>query len=239
MELKLRVESGKNAGQEIKISSPQFIIGRGDGCHLKAGSDMISRQHCMLLVADSYAAVRDLGSKNGTMLNGEVIHNSESPLKSGDTLRIGPLEFRVVLNAGLTGKKLPAVQNVREAVARSSQGISNSADDIASWLMDGPALPTKAAATDTQQMRLSDTEEIDLKGGEAASSKTTVIHIPALQVGDASAPGIDQSPSGVKRDIVGGPKKLPSKLPPAGAPSAANTRQAAADMIDRLRKRKS
>ena len=200
MELKLRVETGKNAGQEIRISAAEFLIGRGDGCHLRAGSDMISRQHCMLIVGDSYAGLRDLGSKNGTIVNGEAVHSREVQLRAGDKLRIGPLEFSVVLNAGLTGKKLPAVHNVREAVARSTQGAANTADDIAGWLMEGDVASSKAASTDTQQMRMSDTEEIDIKGAgssindASASSKTTIFHSASKPAGDGADDSAEPAP---------------------------------------------
>ena len=113
MDMKLRVDSGKNAGQEIRIPGKKFIIGRGDDCQLRAGSDMVSRHHCQLVVEDSYAAVRDLGSKNGTFVNGEQI-SGEVQLKPGDKLKVGPLEFEIVLAAGLTGKKHPPVKGVRQ-----------------------------------------------------------------------------------------------------------------------------
>src|ERR1700677_2094357 len=98
MEMKLRVDSGKNAGQEVRVPGKKFLIGRGDDCHLRSASDMVSRHHCELTVDDSYAAVRDLGSKNGTFVNDEQI-TGEVKLKPGDKLKVGPLQFEVVLTA--------------------------------------------------------------------------------------------------------------------------------------------
>ena len=117
MDMKLRVAYGKHIGQEIRVPGRSFVIGRGDECQLRAGSDMISRRHCELTVEDSRTSVVDLGSKNGTYVN-DVLIAGNVELKSGDKLRLGPLQFEVILTAGLTGKKLPPVQGVKD-VARA------------------------------------------------------------------------------------------------------------------------
>jgi predicted component of type VI protein secretion system len=245
MELKLKVETGKHAGEEIRIVVRQFLIGRDDDCHLRGTSEMISRRHCMLIVRDSYAGLRDLDSRNGTLVNGEVVKNREVELRSGDKLCIGPLHFSVTLNAGLTGKKFPAVHGVREAAARSIQGAASTADDIAGWLMESEAKPSKPIAGDTQQMRLSETEAIDLKatGSSAHDSRgpgSTTVSLPAQRTpAETQTEDADENPSKAKQNVVSGPKKLPTKQASTGPHSAAaNTRQAAADMIEKMRKRK-
>ena len=228
MEVKLRVDAGKHAGHEIRIPGKSFVIGRGEECQLRAGSDMVSRRHCELVVADSYAAVRDLGSKNGTLVNGEQI-TGEVQLKTGDKLKVGPLEFVVFLVAGLTGKKHPPVHGVREAAVRSAAATSHTDDDIARWLTEGNPTPAakNSSTTDTQQVRLSDTEEIQL--GATSEAPT------------AAAAATEPGPQDNKRTIFGGggPKKVFGKLPPV-APTAApkDSREAAAEMIDKLRKRR-
>ncbi len=70
MELKLKIVQGKNAGQEVAITGQKFLIGRAEDCHMRPGSDMISRHHCAIVVDQSFVAVRDFGSKNGTYVNG-------------------------------------------------------------------------------------------------------------------------------------------------------------------------
>lgn len=243
MDMKLKVESGKHAGQEIRVTTRQFVIGRDDDCQLRATSEMISRRHCLLIVRDSYAGVRDLDSRNGTLVNGELVQNREVELRSGDKLCVGPLQFSVILNAGLTGKKLPAVHGVREAAARSIHSAPSTADDIAGWLMESAPAPPKAAA-DTQRVRLGETEVIDVAAAAGSDSAAANPHgggaittsMPAQTVSNAS-PAEGSGKNLGKPNPVSGPKKLPSKLPPSGAP-AANTRQAAADMIDKMRRRR-
>ncbi len=235
MDMKLRVDSGKNVGQEIRIPGKIFIIGRGDDCQLRAGSDMISRHHCQLMVEDSYAAVRDLGSKNGTFVNGEQI-SGEVQLKPGDKLKVGPLEFEIILAAGLTGKKHPPVHGVREAAARSANSATHTEDDIAQWLMDDHSKPSPAAATqDTKQVRLTtDTEEIRAMGA------------PSPKPNPAAKPAPAQADSGeheAKRTVFGSaakPQKVYGKLPTndPSADAAKDSREAATRMIEQLRKKR-
>jgi len=49
MQVFLKIIGGKNDGREIKISVPEFVIGRGDTAHLKPSSDLVSRRHCSRL----------------------------------------------------------------------------------------------------------------------------------------------------------------------------------------------
>src|SRR5690606_34827618 len=106
-------------------------------CNLRAGSDAISRHHCLILrTADGYT-VRDLGSRNGTYVNGERI-TEETELKQNDTLRVGPLEFRCEMSIDIDRSKKPKVKDVAEAVARTSAKSADedlSEDDISRWLL--------------------------------------------------------------------------------------------------------
>jgi len=91
----LKVVGGKQEGKIIPLSSNRFLIGREQDCHLRPGSDSVSRHHCAITIDDYSVMVRDLGSSNGTWLNGNRligVHQA-SP---GDILRIGNLEFELV-----------------------------------------------------------------------------------------------------------------------------------------------
>ena len=65
-------------------------------CPEAAESDAISRQHCAVFLRDDHVAVKDLGSRNGTFLNGEAL-TQEERLATGDELRVGPLQFEVIV----------------------------------------------------------------------------------------------------------------------------------------------
>jgi hypothetical protein len=61
--------------REIAIYEPVFIIGRSaeQGCHLVIDEPFISPRHCAIHIKDGVFAVRDLGGKNGTFVNGERV----------------------------------------------------------------------------------------------------------------------------------------------------------------------
>jgi pSer/pThr/pTyr-binding forkhead associated (FHA) protein len=102
MNVRLKVLSGGSAGKEVKLQEGEFFIGRGDGCHLRPKSDAISRKHCVLLVDDKHVLVRDLQSRNGTLVNGEKIEGDRE-LRRGDRLTVGPLEFEVMVQSARAG----------------------------------------------------------------------------------------------------------------------------------------
>lgn len=61
--------------QEIPVDMPQYVIGRkaGDGINLAIDAPFISPRHCMITFRNNRFLIRDLGSKNGTFVNGERI----------------------------------------------------------------------------------------------------------------------------------------------------------------------
>src|SRR5688572_2538145 len=101
MEVQLKVLVGNNVGQVLKVPGPKFFVGRAEDCHLRPGSDLVSRHHCVLMLEGSTLVLRDFGSKNGTYVNGERV-TSELNLQHGDQVKIGPLEFEVQMAESIT-----------------------------------------------------------------------------------------------------------------------------------------
>jgi pSer/pThr/pTyr-binding forkhead associated (FHA) protein len=103
MTLKLLVIQGRPSGKNLVFPSGDYFIGRGPECHVRPESDWVSRQHCMLRVTGEGAFVRDLGSRNGTLVNGSLVLG-ERLLDEGDHLQVGPLVFEVHLEEEVVEK---------------------------------------------------------------------------------------------------------------------------------------
>jgi len=97
MNLRLLVVHGKPAGKSLFFGPGDYYLGRGQECHVRFNSDWVSRQHCLLRVTADQASVRDLGSRNGTLVNGQLV-GQERFLNQDDQIQIGPVVFEVHLD---------------------------------------------------------------------------------------------------------------------------------------------
>ena len=83
----LVVLAGSNLGEMHKIEGPESVVGRAMSAQLRLNDDGISRRHCRVLSIGGRVIIEDLGSANGTLVNGEMIQHQE--LKEGDKIRLG------------------------------------------------------------------------------------------------------------------------------------------------------
>jgi predicted component of type VI protein secretion system len=98
MVTKLVVASGKSAGRSIAIKRSKLLIGRAEECDVRPLSDEVSRRHAAVIVGPADVWVEDLGSRNGTFVNGSRIE-AKTKLADGDLIRVGSLELRVSVAA--------------------------------------------------------------------------------------------------------------------------------------------
>lgn len=228
MLVRLKVTHGPSAGKEIKIVQTPFVIGRQDDCQLRPKSDAISRRHCELVIVDSQLIARDLGSKNGTYVNGDRIVG-DRVLRFGDHLKVGPLEFEVAIEVGITGEKRPKVTGVKDVALRSGDSSFGEAD-VSSWL-DEPSGVEKARPTadaETRQFKLEKTDRLELTAG-GGQEATRVDDKPVdgdKKAADPLSPAA-QKLEELKRQEVG-------KLQPKAETTTANSREAAADALKKF-----
>lgn len=231
MQVKLRVIQGPSAGKEFKLPVDNFLIGRGDGCHLKPKSDMVSRKHCALTVRDSKLFIEEFGSKNGTYVNGERIEGSVE-LKMGDEIRVGPLEFLVLIDHTLGAVKRSKVSSVQEAASRVAKS-SSQGNDVASWLEEADE-EEKAQRLDnpeTRQFRIDETQTVTAE---------------ELNAEDAEAKDEESTDSKTKSGVLGifggskskKPKKEYGKLPPRASDKPVDTQSAANSAIKKMFERR-
>jgi predicted component of type VI protein secretion system len=221
MDVILKVIEGAKVGAKVAIKKPEFLIGRSKECHLCAGSSAVSRQHCAILRGENRVTVKDLGSRNGTLVNGAKIEG-EVELASGDEITVGPLKFMLTISAGIANEKKPQVKSVAQAVERVAAAPPNdtSVDDISKWLN----LPDASALNETQTIRIDDTNAAHLSRVLEAETAALDAQQVESKADDAAEASDVKSAAPAKRE----PGKLP-KMPTG--PSSANSRDAAAEAL--------
>ncbi len=90
----LQVVRGRSATTTLKLADGVTSLGRHDDCVIRIKSSQVSRRHCELLDVGGKLTVRDLGSSNGTFINGKRITGQQT-LKVGDELTVGAVTLRV------------------------------------------------------------------------------------------------------------------------------------------------
>lgn len=232
MQVKLRVLSGSHEGKEIVVGSNQFLIGRSDVCQLRPKSESVSRKHCVMVVRDGRVLIQDLKSRNGTFINDKRLPTDKAKVaQPGDHLRVGKLEFEVVIEHGLQGTKKPEVSDVSDAAERTVEaGSSESrfeAVDVGDWLDEADQIDRarKLSDPDTRQFQL----ESSTQSGQHDSKDTDSTE---LSVDDADSSDTASEKPAAKRPDK---KKEPGKLP-AGLKKALqdNSRDAADDALKRF-----
>jgi len=134
MKVQLVVVRGKPEGKVIPLVGPSFKIGRGETCHLRPNSEQVSREHAEFTISGGAVVVRDLGSRNGTLVNGKALTAEACRLKDRDLVQVGPLTFAVaILDAPATVAK--AAGSPMAPKPASPDDVSGA--DIDSWLV-GP-----------------------------------------------------------------------------------------------------
>src|SRR5262245_47567386 len=109
MVIRLRLVQGRPQGQQLLFERGEYLFGRGAECHVRPNSEWVSREHCLLRVTPEAALLRDLGSRNGTLVNGVRILEEQN-LAHGDLVVVGPLVFQVQFDpAPLPGEVSPQV----------------------------------------------------------------------------------------------------------------------------------
>ncbi len=85
---KFVIEEGPNPGQEVTLTKSEFVIGRQAGVDFVIASSAVSRRHLRIFQQGGQYLVEDLGSSNGTFVNGQRI-SKPTLLQNGDRLQLG------------------------------------------------------------------------------------------------------------------------------------------------------
>jgi hypothetical protein len=113
----LRFISGKYQGGEFPIvPEKQIVVGRSSDLDMVLVEDMVSRKHAKIAMQSDQIWIEDLGSTNGTFVNGEKIKRAR--LKEGDRVLIGTSILKLIASDGQSENPDPKVQLESVAAAR-------------------------------------------------------------------------------------------------------------------------
>ena len=106
----LTMTRGPDPGSRFEIGAAPVTIGRQDQCDVQVKGTWVSRQHTRIAWSGTAYVVEDLGSTNGTYVNGQRVDGPRA-LKSGDLLQLGTkveLAFEASVAAPVHGEPIPA-----------------------------------------------------------------------------------------------------------------------------------
>jgi len=204
MIVKMIVSSGKSAGRAIAIKRNKLLIGRAEECDVRPLSEEVSRRHCSIVVGPGDVWVEDLGSRNGTFVNGKRIEE-KTRVTDGDLVRIGSLELRV---------------SVSDPAARA--GTDN---DVSHWLVGDE--PDAVGGDSTQTMPLETAvPSADDMAPPAPDTPSATGNSDEIATGASSG---DSSQTTL--DALKAARTKPGGLPKDARKKADSSRDAAADAL--------
>lgn len=91
-EVRLEILKGNEAGAQFKITGARVLFGRSSSCDIVITDPSVSRNHAELLKVQDGYIIRDLGSSNGVVINGQRV--TEKQLRHSDIFNIGNHSYR-------------------------------------------------------------------------------------------------------------------------------------------------
>jgi len=87
-----------DGGTPIELAKDLTLVGRGDDCDLRIDHKSVSKRHCVLVKTDGLVLLRDLGSTNGTRVNGQRVRRGS--LLPNDDLSVANFRFTLKFGDG-------------------------------------------------------------------------------------------------------------------------------------------
>lgn len=104
--LELTISSGASRPFECKLREGRYLIGRGQEAQIRLRDVAISERHAMLCVSQTGAELEDVGSSNGTTVNGERLRQGvPQALYDGDTVAVG--SYSIAIKSGAAAPAEP------------------------------------------------------------------------------------------------------------------------------------
>jgi len=114
-------------GNAIDLTRDLTVVGRKEDCDLRLDHKSISKFHCVIVKMENTLILRDLGSTNGTMLNGKKVRRAT--LKNNDCLNIANLPFRIQISNEAAVEKKPNLEGTIQISNREEAIDEKNTDD--------------------------------------------------------------------------------------------------------------
>lgn len=128
---KLVVVGGKLRGEEFELHDGENSLGRSDECDIHFSVKGVSKKHMSVTVTGDAAYLQDLGSSNGTFLNGKII--KRATIKSGDKIALPDSILQVVY------------VEEKKKIIKKRVSDDEEEDEEADFMSDSPPMPESIA----------------------------------------------------------------------------------------------
>jgi len=157
MDVNLILLKKNNSQKAFSLSSGITVIGRRHDCDLRIPLMSVSRRHCQFNRDEGVLKIRDLGSRNGTYLNGKRI--DEAVIQAGDYIEVGPLKFVLQING--EPKDIAEPELAAQVLPQESASTSDSAADDFESFIELDELDSSEGDSDSLLDELDSLDEID------------------------------------------------------------------------------
>jgi hypothetical protein len=127
-----------DGGKPIDVVKDMTLIGRKEECDIRLDHKSVSKMHCVIVKTDGLLLLRDLGSTNGTRVNGQRVRRAA--LLPNDQVTIAGFKFRVAF--GPDNVPVRSAEHTQQLDAREVAGllrpVPRAAGDSS---RNGPAVP--------------------------------------------------------------------------------------------------
>ncbi|ADG67565.1 Forkhead-associated protein [Planctopirus limnophila DSM 3776] len=182
--------------QQIRLR-PETSIGRAPECELRIASSQISRRHCRVLIENDRVYIEDLGSSNGTIVNGVLIAPHERvELSAGDEITIGPAQFQLKMNSANTTPRIPPLGSLLAGALNSLSSTILGGRKEASGESETQAIPVQAVSAQPNSIHIPVVADQESSVTLEPSSLTTTDDLSAQVSGvDESQPALPVIPA--------------------------------------------
>lgn len=143
MEVRFVILSRSGKPSKDKRLPLPVVIGRGEGASLRLTEDSVSRRHCEVIERDGGVVLRDLGSTNGTLLDGTLLaREGEAAVASGAVVQV--VGYRIMIEYGSAGTAVAAPAEADESAERKTVPLAETPASVADE--PEPAPPEAAPA---------------------------------------------------------------------------------------------